>query len=209
MNQVLKTFRHTRKALRRLAMVSWWGVTYSLALFARRQSGSILVETAFAIPILLIVFMGTLEASRFILLEQKVARIAANLADLTARSADLTEADIAQVFEAAAFVVEPFDLGDQGTVLLSNVGRRRGELVTWVNWQRTGPGTGGATSSVGAEGGKATLPVTMSLIGGEDVIVAEVFFDYRPLIFSGVLPPQTLYRTAFARPRFGALTQIN
>jgi Flp pilus assembly protein TadG len=177
--------------------------------FLRRRCGSILVETAFVVPILLLIIMGTVEVGRYVLLEQKIARLAANIADLTARSTRLTEDEIDQVFNAASFVVAPFELGDQGTVLLSNVGRPRGQSESNVNWQRRGPGTGSDVSQIGTEGGRATLPARMEVLEGEDVIVAEVYYEYRPLVFADIVNAGTLYRTSFARPRFGALTTID
>ena len=193
----------------RVRKSAWRPRLASVGPFLQRRCGSILVETALVVPILLLIIMGSIEVGRYVLLEQKVARLAANIADLTARSTRLTEDEIDQVFNAASFVVAPFEMGDQGSVLLSNVGRPRGQTQSDVNWQRRGPGTGGAASQIGTEGGQATLPAGMTIWEGEDVIVAEVYYEYRPLVFANIVDARTLYRTSFARPRFGALTSID
>ena len=40
-----------------------------------RQRGSIIVETAFVLPILVMLMMGALEVSRYVLLNQKADRV--------------------------------------------------------------------------------------------------------------------------------------
>ncbi len=82
-----------------------------------------------------------------------------------------------------------------------------GEGGATVLWQR-GFGAASGVSTVGTEGGPASLPAGFILRAGEDAIVAEVSFDYRPAFFDRVLQPGVLHASAIHRPRFGALTSL-
>lgn len=43
----------------------------------------------------------------------------------------------------------------------------------------------------------------------ENVITAEVFYDFAPIMMTAVLETGQLYSSAVFRPRFGSLTTVN
>jgi len=169
--------------------------------FADQCRGSVLVETSLLIPVFLVLVMGGIEMSRYILLDHKIARVSFNAADLTARSEEPTVADVAQVFEAVEYIAEPFALGSDGTVIISSLSRAVGSEDILVNWQETGGGTGSAVSQIGSAGEVANLPSGFALREGQAVIVGETFYDYEPFFFSGFIEPRTVYHASFYRPR--------
>ncbi len=169
--------------------------------FAAQSRGSVLLETAFIIPILLLLVMGGIEVSRFILMDQKLARVASNAADLTARTVDPTVADIQQVFSAVEYIAEPFELDDDDIVIISSVSRPVGTTSTQVDWQETGGGGGSEESRIGATGETADLPAVLNLREGQALIVGEAFYEYEPFFFRGFIEPKTVYHVAFYRPR--------
>ena len=95
----------------------------------------------------------------------------------------------------------------RGRVVLTSVSRS-GSQVT-VDWQRINVGGLVAVSQIGQPGLAATLPAALTLTDGGNVIVSEVYFDYQPMLTGSLLGAQQLYRSAFFRPRFGSLDQIN
>ncbi len=169
--------------------------------FAAQSRGSVLVESAFIIPILLLLVMGGIEVSRFILMDQKLARVASNAADLTARTVDPTVADIQQVFSAVEYIAKPFELDDDDIVIISSVSRPVGATSTQVDWQETGGGGGSEESRIGATGETADLPAVLNLREGQALIVGEAFYEYEPFFFEGFIDPRTVYHVAFYRPR--------
>jgi hypothetical protein len=71
-----------------------------------------------------------------------------------------------------------------------------------VQWQCSGGGSyTAATSAIGTEGANATVPSTFSVDVGENVVVAEVFYDYRPFLFDGIFQPAILHHASYMRPR--------
>ncbi|MGE0747676.1 MAG: TadE/TadG family type IV pilus assembly protein [Rhodospirillales bacterium] len=175
----------------------------------RDDAGAIFVEMAFILPVLILMLTGGAEVARYVLLNQRLDRVASTMADLVSQSDDtLTAAQVDDLFDAVEEVAKPFTLAATGRVILSSVTGQSGG-TSLVNWQRTTGSLTGAASKVGSPNNTATLPTGFALVDGDTAIIAEVYFDYTPLIFGGVMADRRVYHSAFYRPRFGALSQLN
>jgi len=171
------------------------------------RRGSIAVEFAMAASILSMLTLGGVEMTRFILLNQKIERASATVADITAQAESLTEGDLNDLFLVTAQVMTPFDLTDHGQVIVSSIGAKDGNPPR-INWQRS-MGALANASAFGNEGGVPAFPPGFVLRDNENVIVAEVYYGYVPLIVSGTIDPATLYNVAYFKPRFGSLDTLN
>jgi len=177
--------------------------------FARDRRGSVLMELAIGLPILVMILLGCFEAARFVLLDQKLARVAASTADLVAQANGISEAQITDLFSAADDTATPFDLAGTGRVIITSVTRPTSAAAT-VAWQRISTGTVSATSAIGTAGQTATLPAGLTLLQGENVIVAEVFYNYAPVFIGATkFTTASLYQVAYNRPRVINLTQVS
>lgn len=177
--------------------------------FARDSRGSILIELAIGLPVLVLILLGGFEASRYVLLNQKLARAASSMADLVAQADGITEAQISDLFTAADDTAKPFDLAADGRVIVTSVYRPTTAAAA-VAWQRTSPGTLSVTSAIGTAGNTATLPSGFTVRQGENVIVAEVFYAYRPVFVGATsFTSATLREVAYNRPRMINLTQVS
>lgn len=172
------------------------------------ERGGVMIEAALAIPILIVLLLAGFEISRLTLLNQKLDRAATSMADLVSQSKNLTTAQLTDMFSAIQHVMEPFDIGSSGKVVVSSIGAV-GANPTTIFWQRTGSGAIAATSQIGAEGAVPALPAGLTIDSGEGLIVAEVFFDYTPYIFWDFVGANQLYHRAFFRPRYGGLDVLN
>lgn len=170
------------------------------------QRGNFAVELAFAMPVLMLLFLVGIEFTRFMLIHQKVERTAATIADLVSQSEGMSEAEMANLFMATEYVMEPFELGTAGAVIVSSISAKGGAAPR-INWQRFyGGGSGG--SMFGSEGETADLPDGFIVRDGESLIACEAFYVYEPAIVQGVLEPDTIYRWSVFRPRFSSLETI-
>lgn len=181
-------------------------IARSVLRFWRDQSASLMAEVGIIMPLLVFIILAGVEVGRFALLQQKLNRTAVSMADLVAQSKTMTVTDMANLYEAARFVVRPFDL-NAGVVILSSVSKS-GTNPAVVDWQCAGAGSATATSALGAAGATAALPAGLSLQAGQTVIYAEVFYDFTPTFMPDVVAAQRIRHTAAFRPRFGSLGQL-
>ena len=171
------------------------------------DKANVAVEFALALPVLLLLLLASAELGRFVLLHQKVDRVAVTISDLVARAETISESELDDIFNAAAQVAEPFDLAGRGRVLVSSVINADGDGAT-IAWQRAGGGSFVSSSDIGVEGGAAALPSDFEVREGETAIISEVFFDFEPFLSSLIVSPRVLYRRAHHRPRLGTLDTI-
>lgn len=172
--------------------------------FARRRDGIAATELALIAPMLMLLFLGGAEVALLVRTHYQAAQMASTVADVVARYEMVTSADIAAIMGVSAQVMGVASFDPAGTVILSSVATDANAAAT-VAWQCIG-GELGETSRIGAAGKAASLPGSLVLEADDNVIVAEVFYRYTPLL--GWFTPETtlVYKTALFRPRLGSLT---
>lgn len=169
------------------------------------ERGTFIIELAVALPVLLLLLLTGIELTRFVLVNQKVERTSASLADLVAQSAVVTEAGMSNLFQAAKFVMDPFDVAAEGKLIVTSVAAAGGPAR--IKWQRSyGAGEGG--SAFGTEGSIASLPDGLIVRDGENIVLCEAFFRYEPMVFQDIVKTTTVGRFAVFRPRYGSLDVI-
>jgi len=107
----------------------------------------------------------------------------------------------------APLIVAPFELGDDGVILITAIGREGDDDAT-VLWQRRGAGTLPDPSGFGAQGAAATPPAGIAIGPDETIVIAEVMYDYEPLTLR-VFSPERITKVSYFRPRLGSLQQID
>ncbi len=179
-----------------------------LAKFFSDRSGSVLVELAIAVPVMVGIVVGSVDTARYILLHQRMDRAASITADLVSRPDTISTGQIDAIFFAADDLLQPFTLADNGRVIVSSVSDPLSDSAQ-VDWQYAGGGSLSVTSDVGAPGDTPTLPGGIALIDGENLIVAEVYYNFEPLFIDFLLEPRVLSHAAVRSPRRGALSTLN
>lgn len=168
------------------------------------------METALILPILIVLFAGTIEISMLFLARQTLSKLSAQTADMIAQSEiTLRESDINDVFAAMDFIAGSQPLRESGRVIVSGViGTDQSPTANEIAWQRC-VGALESASDLGAEGDRnITLPGGIILRTNEMAVLAEVTLNYQPLIFDIVFSNVRLSSSAIFRPRFGALAAI-
>lgn len=172
------------------------------------EKGSVLIETAIVLPVLIALMGGAFELGYFMLANQKADGLAASMADMVARAeSGITESEVNDIFEAIQFIAEPFDIVDDGRVVITSVVGDDSNGNT-IAWQRCS-GAASFTSELGQEDDdNIDLRGGIVLAEGDIAIVAEVAYDYEPRILAGVVDPMRITSQATFRPRFGFLTDV-
>lgn len=173
--------------------------------FAAAESGAIAAEFGLVISMLIVILMGCYESGRYILLNQKLDRASTSVADLISQASGLSMAMINDTYAAGVEQTRPFDLAGEGRIIISSVYNAAGTAK--VEWQCMGGGAfSSATSKIGSTGGNATMPTNFVVGLGENVVVAEVVYDYQPFLFEGIFEPAVFRHTTVTRPRGTLLT---
>ncbi|MFZ4541157.1 MAG: TadE/TadG family type IV pilus assembly protein [Rickettsiales bacterium] len=173
--------------------------------FARAQQGVAIVEFGLMLPVLMTLLYGAIEITRYILIVQKTEKLAHAVADMGAQSQTATRATLDQVMAAASDIMNPYSLNTNGTIYITSIYRAAGVASATVNWRYQGGGSLTASSQLGTLGGTASMPAGFTFEERENVIAAEVYFRFSPLVSSQFFGTTTVYRVAFYKPRFGAL----
>jgi hypothetical protein len=163
------------------------------------------VEFAFMFPVLMLFLLGSFELSRYIIVNQKIDHVAYTAADVVGQETMITTAQLNDIMSAATEIMDPFEFNENGIVIISSV-EQDPDNGPVVRWQRMGGGTLNKNSRLGEEGDVATLPDGFTLNDNDNVIVAEVFYDYLPSITEEFFASRENYKVAFFKPRYGALT---
>jgi len=174
----------------------------------RDRGGAIIVELAYALPVFTLLVLGCVELSRYVLLHQKLQRTTVTVADLMTRNASWTEDEIADMFFAVAHVATPFDIANNGVVIISGL-TTDSDGDVFVAWQRSGGGSLAEGSEIGVAGEKITPPDGLVINEGEVVVAAEVKYDFDPIFVPELASADPLYNRVFFRPRRGGLDTLD
>ncbi|MGF1629619.1 MAG: TadE/TadG family type IV pilus assembly protein [Kiloniellaceae bacterium] len=157
----------------------------------RDERGIAVVEFAFLLPIMLMLFVGVVEVTNLLRLERKVVSSAQTTADLITQRREVSNAQLNDILLAAELIFAPYpaaavSVGVVGVRFHPNTG------APTVDWSRS------------QNGGSAPNALTVSQgLGqpGDGVVVVRVTYSYSPVFFDFILSPMQIEETAVLRPR--------
>ncbi|MET3898789.1 Flp pilus assembly protein TadG [Devosia sp. UYZn731] len=166
--------------------------------FRDDATGVAAVEFALVVPVMLLLYVGSVEASSMISVDRRVQTVAGSMGDLVSRSnVKIAACDIKDFFQASAGIMAPYSSTPLQQVVSSIFVKSDG--TTEVKWSKS---AGGATAlTVGAA---YPLPAAMTNISASAyVIVATASYAYTPITSIVYNQPVQLRRENFYLPRFG------
>lgn len=170
--------------------------------FWNHNSGVAAVEFALILPLMILLYFGTVEASRAVAYDRRLTSAAAALGDLVSQSnKSLTNAQLTDYFTAARITMVPYDADDLQQIATCVQVDSAGNAI--VIWSRA---DNGATAHV--VGDPYVLPAAFTAIAKDTyVIVSEASLFYQPLTNIAFQAGIPLYKEQFYVPRFGGLIQ--
>lgn len=184
----------------------------------RDRRGSIGLELAMMIPLLMLLLVGFYEAYMYIRTVAQLERASASVGSMMSRqtrtlsecSQATSSLNLGTYVEATTRLMTPLPFARSGEVIFSSVGRGAGGNPQ-VLWQRRSTFTvAGAASALGKQGDTATLPTDLANVVIADpninILVAEVFYRFTPFSMTSTWWPQgagavTISRLAYLRAR--------
>jgi Flp pilus assembly protein TadG len=162
---------------------------------------------ALTVPILMILLLGVADIGWYAVMSHRMAQVASTVTALTAREETISQAKLQDIFSAAAAVAQPFELATQGRSIVSSLTNPGGKGAK-IAWQRLSPTGITAASRLGVAGSTPKLPTGFSVGADENIVVAECFFRFDPLVGFLIRGQQSVYVRAFERPRLATLDTI-
>ncbi|GAB1718004.1 MAG: TadE-like protein [Nitrobacter sp.] len=157
-------------------------------------------EFAMIVPLMLVMFLGTVEVSTGVAIDRKVTLVARTLSDLTSQSKAVGDTDIANFFAASYGIMWPYPSAPVRATI-SELYIDPATSVARVQWSKgTAPRDPGTpvdipSGLIGKDSSEKTLP-------GQYLIFSEVSYLYQPGIGYVVSKAGvTLSDTTYTRPR--------
>jgi Flp pilus assembly protein TadG len=136
------------------------------------NSGLAAIEFAMIVPLMLVLFFGTVEFSSALAIDRKVTVMARTLSDLTSQNTSITDTQITNFRNAGVGVMTPYD----ATPIKSTITELYVDPTTKVarvQWSK-GDAPRGAGSTV-------AIPAALQ-VGGTYLIYSEVSYKYVPIV---------------------------
>ena len=170
----------------------------ALGRFAGDRRGVSAVEFALLAPLMISLYLGSVEVSDGVIADRKVTLTAAALANLTAQVATVSTSDMSNILDASAAIIAPYSAGNlKMTVTCVNIDANKKATVKWSVTRN------GATHT-----GAITIPAALA-VANSQLIFAEASYAYTPTIGYMITGTLTLADQMYMSPRISAPTYNN
>jgi Flp pilus assembly protein TadG len=165
-------------------------------------------EFAVVVPIMLVLFFGTVEFSSGVAVDRKVTLMARTLSDLTSQSPNkgVSDADLINFFEAAGGIMTPYDVTPMKPTISEIYVNASGKAT--IQWSKSATvalvgGAPVATLTTSARGPGNTIAIPPNLaIPNTYLIFSEVSYLYTPTVgYVMAKAGINLSNLAYTRPR--------
>ncbi len=163
--------------------------------FAADRRGASAMEFALLLPLLMIMYFGSIQITDAISADRQVTLVASTVAEITSQYATVSSTDVSNILAAASAVLTPFPVANAKVTLTSVLIDANGNAT--VDWSATLNGTqrsGTVTSSI---------PAAL-LVPNTSVIWGEATYNYKPAIGWVITGTIAMYDRIFLRPRQSA-----
>jgi Flp pilus assembly protein TadG len=145
-------------------------VVSALRRFAGDRRAISSVEFALVLPLMLLIYAGSVELSEALSADRKVTRVASTVADLTAQQSGVTASDVQNIFNASTAIMTPFDATGLTIQLIAVNITDTDQLVSWAVARNDTDPADGSTSPI-------VIPAAIATPGSQ-IIIARVTYQY-------------------------------
>jgi Flp pilus assembly protein TadG len=168
--------------------------------FFADQRGTSAIEFAVLLPLMLVMYFGSIQITDAISADRQVTQVASTVAEITSQYTQVAPTDVSNILSAASAVLSPFSLAN-ATVTLTSVTIDNSGNAT-VAWSSCVNGT--------ARSGNVTnlIPAGL-LVPNTSVIWGEATYNYKPAIGWVIAGTLQMYDQIFLRPRQSTSVTLN
>ena len=132
------------------------------------------VEFVLIVPLMLMIFFGTIQVSTAVAVDRKVSLTARTLSDLISQASTITDTDIANAFGITTAILSPY-ANTPLQAKISQVYIDPSTLVAKVKWSKASNATAHSCNEV------VTVPSALQ-VAGSYLIMSEVTYNYQPIV---------------------------
>jgi Flp pilus assembly protein TadG len=159
------------------------------------QNGVSAVEFALLLPLMITMYLGTIEVSQGVAINRKIAITSRALSDLVSQVTSTTTTDLNNVMAAASAVMTPYPTGTLAAkVSTVDIDANGVAKIGWSYALNTSPRAKGST---------VTVPAALN-VPNTELIWSEVSYVFTPTIGYVVIGSITLSDQNYVRPRQSA-----
>ena len=169
-----------------------WTIQRKVAGLAGDERGVSAVEFAMLLPLMLTLYLGSVEVSQGIGADRKVTLTARTICDLVSQVSTIGNADMTNALNASSSVMAPFPTANLKVTVSSVKIDATGKAT--IDWSDSFNGT------ARAKGSTVTLPTALN-VANTYLIWSEVQYTYKPVVGYVVSGTLTLKDQIYMRPR--------
>jgi len=172
---------------------SWeWMLSRCVGDFLADGRGLSAVEFALLLPLMLTLYLGTVEVANGVAADRKVAITARTVADLASRMTTINNADMTNILNASSAVIAPYsDANLQVTVSEVSIDANGTARITWSDSLH------GTAHTVGVT---VTVPASLA-VPNTSLIFGEAQYNYNPTFGYVLTGTMTLKSQMYMAPR--------
>jgi Flp pilus assembly protein TadG len=181
----------------------WFRARRSIPDLIGDRSAVAAIEFALIVPIMLVMFFGTVEMSSGVAVDRKVTLVARTLSDLTSQATSVADTDMTNFFTASGAILTPYS-PTPTHAKLSELYVDPSTLQARVQWSKSATldSSGNVTLAAGRAVSSIVAIPSQLAVAGTYLIFSEVSYLYTPTVgyvmgHAGV----NLSDVAYTRPR--------
>jgi Flp pilus assembly protein TadG len=160
--------------------------------FVADRRGTSAVEFAVLLPLMLIMYFGSIQITDAISADRQVTLVASTVAEITSQYSQVSSTDVSNILGAASAVLAPFPVANASVTLSSVTIDASGNAT--VAWSSSLNGT--------QRSGTVTNLIPQGLlVPNTSVIWGEATYNYKPVIGWVITGTLQMYDQIFLRPR--------
>src|SRR5438874_245480 len=155
------------------AIISLFRLPHHLVRLAQERRGVAAVEFAMLLPLMVTLYLGSVEISQGVGIDRKVTLTTRTVADLASQVSSINNADMTNLLNASASVILPYDTTKlKVTVSEITIDSNGTAKIVWSDTLNGTKRTVGST---------VTLPAALN-VANSSLIWSEVSYSYKPAI---------------------------
>jgi Flp pilus assembly protein TadG len=184
--------------------MTWFRARHSVLMLIGDCNAVAAIEFAMIVPIMLVMFFGTVEFSSAVAVNRKVTLIARTLSDLTSQSLSVSNTDLTNFFTASNAIMTPYPPLSTQVAYLCELYVDPATLRAKVEWNMSATFNSAGVVTVAA-GSAVNCPIAIPsqlAVGGTYLIYSKVIYPYTPAVgYLGAIPTFSLNDVSYTRPR--------